>query len=85
MGTAWLDAFFDACDDCTIDCVAIHIYDSATNEAYFQAYIAGVAAQYGKPVWVTEVRGRAGSRMGRRLIGVVVWGVGHAGPADGVP
>ncbi|GJE87228.1 glycoside hydrolase family 128 protein [Phanerochaete sordida] len=54
MGTAWLDAFLEACDDCTVDCVAIHIYDSATNEAYFQAYIGGVAQTYGKPVWVTE-------------------------------
>jgi hypothetical protein len=38
-GEAWLDAFFAACHGCTVDAVAIHIYDSATNEAYFKSYI----------------------------------------------
>ena len=56
MGTGWLDSFLAACTGCHIDAIAIHIYDSATNTAYFQNYISGVASKYGKPVWVTEVR-----------------------------
>jgi hypothetical protein len=40
VGLAWLDTFFAACTDCTVDAVAIHIYDSATNIAYFQSYIS---------------------------------------------
>ncbi|KAI0689674.1 glycosyl hydrolase catalytic core-domain-containing protein [Cytidiella melzeri] len=54
MGLAWLDSFLAACDTCTIDAIAIHIYDSATNVAYFQNYISDAASKYGKPVWVTE-------------------------------
>lgn len=56
MGQAWLDQFLSACTGCTIDCIAIHIYDSATNAAYFKNYISGVGTKYKKPVWVTEVR-----------------------------
>lgn len=59
MGTAWLDSFLSACSGCTIDCIAIHIYDSATNIAYYQSYISGIGSKYGKPVWVTEVRAPA--------------------------
>jgi hypothetical protein len=56
-GTGWLDAFFAECSGCTIDAIAIHIYDSATNEAYFKSYIPGVAAKYNKKIWVTEFGG----------------------------
>ncbi|KAH9944665.1 glycosyl hydrolase catalytic core-domain-containing protein [Amylocystis lapponica] len=54
MGEAWLDSFLAACTNCQIDAVAMHIYDSATNEAYYQNYISSLATKYGKPVWVTE-------------------------------
>lgn len=54
MGTAWMDTFLDLCDTCTIDCIAIHIYDSASNTAYFENYIADIGTRYNKPVWVTE-------------------------------
>ncbi|GJE93989.1 glycoside hydrolase family 128 protein [Phanerochaete sordida] len=54
MGTAWLDSFLEECSDCTIDCIAMHIYDSATNIAYYQSYISNMASKYNKPVWVTE-------------------------------
>lgn len=57
MGTAWLDEFLDACSGCTIDCIAFHIYDSATNVAYYQSYITSIGKKYGKPTWVTEVCG----------------------------
>ena len=56
MGTAWLDEFLVACTDCTIDCIAFHIYDSATNVAYFKNYITDIGTRYGKPTWMTEVR-----------------------------
>ncbi|EIN03961.1 hypothetical protein PUNSTDRAFT_77194 [Punctularia strigosozonata HHB-11173 SS5] len=54
MGTAWLDDFLSACSGCTIDAIAIHIYDAASNTAYFQNYISDIGTKYGKPVWVTE-------------------------------
>jgi hypothetical protein len=40
MGLAWMDNFIRACSGCTIDAIAIHIYDSATNVAYFKNYIS---------------------------------------------
>ncbi|TFY62036.1 hypothetical protein EVJ58_g4133 [Rhodofomes roseus] len=54
MGEAWLDAFIGNCTQCTIDVYAMHIYDSATNEAYYQQYISDFASKYNKTVWVTE-------------------------------
>jgi hypothetical protein len=39
-GLAWMDAFIKSCTGCTIDAIAIHIYDSATNVAYFKNYIS---------------------------------------------
>ena len=56
MGTAWMDSFISACTGCHIDKIAMHIYDSATNVAYYQSYITSVGTRYGKPVMVTEVR-----------------------------
>jgi hypothetical protein len=38
MGTGWMDQFLAACNGCTIDAIAIHIY-SPVNEQYFQDYI----------------------------------------------
>ncbi|PSR76383.1 hypothetical protein PHLCEN_2v8479 [Hermanssonia centrifuga] len=60
MGEAWLDDFLSACDGCTIDCIAFHIYDSATNVAYFKNYITDMGTKYGKPTWMTEF-GASGS------------------------
>ncbi|TFK45938.1 hypothetical protein OE88DRAFT_1668575 [Heliocybe sulcata] len=54
MGLAWMDEFMTACTGCTIDAIAIHIYDAASNVAYFQNYISSVGTKYNKPVWVTE-------------------------------
>lgn len=54
MGLAWLSDFLEACSSCTVDAIALHIYDSATNEAYYKSYISGAAQQFGKPVFVTE-------------------------------
>lgn len=55
LGVAWMSAFLAACSDCHIDKIAIHIYDSATNIAYFQSYIQSVYAQFNKPIMLTEV------------------------------
>ena len=55
MGTAWLDEFLSECSDCTIDCIAFHIYDSATNIPYYQSYITNIGTKYGKPTYMTEV------------------------------
>lgn len=56
MGEAWLDQFMQKCDTCKFDCVAFHIYDSATNVAYYQSYISGMASRYNLPLHITEVR-----------------------------
>ena len=56
MGEAWLDEFLGNCTTCTIDVLAIHIYDSATNEDYYQSYISDFVSKYNKTTWVTEVR-----------------------------
>jgi hypothetical protein len=52
-----MEQFLGNCSTCTIDAIAIHVYDSATNIPYFQSYIPGVAAQFNKPVWVSEFAG----------------------------
>ncbi|KZT71153.1 glycoside hydrolase family 128 protein [Daedalea quercina L-15889] len=54
MGETWLNEFIGNCTSCTIDVYAIHIYDSATNEAYYKSYISDFASTYGKTTWVTE-------------------------------
>ena len=58
QGTGWMDSFISACNalGCRVDAIAAHIYDSATNTAYYQNYISGIGTKYGKPTWVTEVR-----------------------------
>ena len=89
MGTAWLDNFLSACTGCTIDCIAIHIYDSATNNAYFKNYISGIGTKYGKPVWVTEVGlsrpTSAANLIIDRLHLSTVRCLRHGCPATGVP
>lgn len=55
MGLDWLDAFFTACDGCTINFVPIHWYATADSTAYFQEHVANASTVAGgKPVWVTE-------------------------------
>ena len=56
MGEAWLDEFLQQCTQCTIYGIAAHIYDSATNFAYYNEYITGLGQKYNKPVFLTEVR-----------------------------
>lgn len=62
MGTGWLDQFFTECDKlgCTVDAVAAHIYDSATNIGYYQSYIPSLGDRYKRPVLITEF-GAAGT------------------------
>jgi len=55
MGLNWLAAFLEACDDCQVDFVTIHWYDSASNTAYFKEHVQNATdVAGGKPVWVTE-------------------------------
>jgi hypothetical protein len=55
MGLTWLQNFLESCTGCTIDVIPIHLYDSATNTAYFQSYIQEAYAAGGnRPLWITE-------------------------------
>ncbi|KAI0635389.1 glycosyl hydrolase catalytic core-domain-containing protein [Trametes polyzona] len=56
MGTGWMDDFLAACDKlgCQVDAIAAHIYDSATNVAYYQKYITDLGTRYKRPVLITE-------------------------------
>jgi hypothetical protein len=55
LGLTYLSNFVTQCTGCTIDACAIHWYDSATNVAYFQAYIPQAFTACGnKPIWITE-------------------------------
>lgn len=56
MGTSWMDEFLQLCTTCTIDGIAAHIYDSATNIGYYQSYITELGQRYAKPTYLTEVR-----------------------------
>ena len=62
MGTGWMDSFLTECDKlgCTVDAIAAHIYDSATNIGYYKNYIADLGTRYKRPTLVTEF-GAAGS------------------------
>ena len=48
---AYLDAFFEECDGCQVDHIAVHGYMPSANA--FKAYIEKFE-RYGKPIWVTE-------------------------------
>ncbi|KAF8860537.1 hypothetical protein BDZ45DRAFT_568941, partial [Acephala macrosclerotiorum] len=54
VGTAWLLQFLSLCVDCTIDFIPMHIYNSATNVAYYKAHMTDIANQTGRPIWLTE-------------------------------
>ncbi|KAH9855484.1 glycosyl hydrolase catalytic core-domain-containing protein [Lenzites betulinus] len=56
MGTGWMDDFLAACDKlgCQVDAIAAHIYDSATNVAYYQSYITDLGTRYNRSVLITE-------------------------------
>lgn len=54
-GLSYLTDFIAACTNCSIDFVAIHWYDRATNAAYFRAHIEAVRkVAGGRPIWITE-------------------------------
>lgn len=80
-GLTWLGNFLNACSGCTIDFVPIHWYDSATNVAYFKAYVtSAIAAAKGRPIWITEF-GASGSQAQqvKFLQEVMPWLDGQAG------
>lgn len=56
MGLGWLSSFHEVCPDAIVHATNIHFYDiyeSATIDR-FKAHVEKAAANYGKPVWVTE-------------------------------
>ncbi|GAA5953430.1 hypothetical protein JCM3765_005038 [Sporobolomyces pararoseus] len=57
MGVPWMLEFLEACKDCTIDAVALHWYDAASNLEYFQKYVEQAHAKLSKPIWLTEFMG----------------------------
>lgn len=50
-----MDQFLGNCSTCTIDAIALHWYDSATNTGYINAYFDDAIARWGKPVSHTSV------------------------------
>lgn len=58
MGLAWLKRFLKECSACGISGVALHWYDSATNVAYFKAYLEEAhRANPSMRIWLTEFAG----------------------------
>lgn len=56
MGLDWLTRFHDGCPNAIVHATNIHFYDiyeEATIDR-FKAHIEQAAADYGKPVWITE-------------------------------
>lgn len=56
-GAAWMTSFLSLCTGCTIDAVATHWYDLATNTAYFYSYLEDLHTSTGKDIWLTEFMG----------------------------
>jgi len=55
MGLNWLKSFLESCQDCTIDCLNVHWYDSASNVEYFKKHINDAAdLAPGKEIFVSE-------------------------------
>uniref|UniRef100_UPI0031384A3E Putative polysaccharide-binding protein n=1 Tax=Saccharophagus degradans (strain 2-40 / ATCC 43961 / DSM 17024) TaxID=203122 RepID=UPI0031384A3E len=50
----YLDAFFEACEGCQVDYIAVHCY--MKYESAFSWYV-GEFERYNKPIWVTEWAG----------------------------
>ncbi|KAF1931750.1 glycoside hydrolase family 128 protein [Didymella exigua CBS 183.55] len=56
QGLSWLDTFHEICSDAIVHATNIHFYDiyeEATIDR-FKAQVEKAAANYGKPVWITE-------------------------------
>ena len=56
MGLSWLTRFHESCPDAIVHATNIHFYDiyeEATIDR-FKAQVEKAAADYGKPVWITE-------------------------------
>ena len=56
MGLDWLSRFHEGCPDAIVHATNIHFYDiyeEATIDR-FKAHVEKAAANYGKPVWITE-------------------------------
>lgn len=71
-GTSWLQEFFDACNGCRIDAVAIHSYWPSLSgvQGLVKAH-----SRWGKPLWITEIacEGCSHSRQIEFMKEVVPW------------
>ncbi|KAH6644139.1 glycosyl hydrolase catalytic core-domain-containing protein [Boeremia exigua] len=56
MGLDWLTRFHDGCPDAIVHATNIHFYDIYEEATFdrFKAQVEKAAADYGKPVWITE-------------------------------
>lgn len=54
MGLAWMQNFLGNCSACTVDYIALHWYDSATNFPYLQWQLTQAWTMFQKPIWLTE-------------------------------
>ncbi|KAL7005699.1 hypothetical protein EMMF5_004781 [Cystobasidiomycetes sp. EMM_F5] len=58
MGVTFLKNFLNQCTGCTVDAVAMHWYDSATNLGYFTGYLSDAIKTFSpRKIWLTEFRG----------------------------
>ncbi len=74
MGLAWLAAFMQECEDCEITGVALHWYDSATNAAYFEAYLEEAHGKFPKQnIWLTEFAGSGTAAQQQAFLKEVSW------------
>lgn len=57
-GLAWLQDFVGLCSACTIDFQPVHWYNTASNYAWFTAFLneAYALGPAGRHLWLTEVR-----------------------------
>lgn len=56
MGLDWLTRFHEGCPDAIVHATNIHFYDIYEEATFdrFKAQVEKAAADYGKPVWITE-------------------------------
>jgi hypothetical protein len=73
MGIAFYQSFMAACDDCTVDFIPMHWYDSASNFEGLKKHVGDMNdVSGGRKLWITEFGAagyprRQGERKERKL------------------
>ncbi|KAJ4323260.1 hypothetical protein N0V94_002004 [Neodidymelliopsis sp. IMI 364377] len=86
QGLAWLDSFHSVCPDAIVHATNIHFYDiyeSATIDR-FKAQVEKAAANYGKPVWITEFGLNPGSASEEQAASFVKEAMDYCDSSDNV-